>query len=182
MAFSALLDTCVLYPAHLRDTLLRLAERELYVPRWSFHIRQELIRNIIERGVSEVAVTRLLDSMLEAFPEADVMGYESLIESMTCQEKDRHVLAAAVRAKTPALVTFNIRDFPAASVEKFGVEVVHPDDFLLDLLDLAPRIVIDDLHAQAARNRREPQTWSALLDVLERAGVPKFVSEVRRRQ
>ena len=27
MAFTVVLDTCVLYPAHLRDTLLRLAER-----------------------------------------------------------------------------------------------------------------------------------------------------------
>lgn len=42
MTFPALLDTCVLYPAYLCDTLLRLAEAEAYRPLWSFDIVREL--------------------------------------------------------------------------------------------------------------------------------------------
>lgn len=38
MTFPALLDTCVLYPAYLCDTLLRLAEAEAYRPLWSADI------------------------------------------------------------------------------------------------------------------------------------------------
>jgi hypothetical protein len=36
--FSAVLDTNVLYPFSLRDTLLRLAELDLYTPLWSARI------------------------------------------------------------------------------------------------------------------------------------------------
>ena len=42
MAFSVAPDTCVLYPAHRRDTLLRLAESSLYRPLWSSEILAEL--------------------------------------------------------------------------------------------------------------------------------------------
>jgi hypothetical protein len=66
--------------------------------------------------------------MTAAFPDAE------LATSRTCDPKDRR-LAAAVRANAGAIVTFNTSDFPNHSVEPFALEVVHPDTFLLDLLD-----------------------------------------------
>jgi hypothetical protein len=48
------------------------------------------------------------------------------------------VLAAAVRANVEVLVTFNLRDFPAPALEPFDIIAVHPDEFLLDQLDLYP--------------------------------------------
>jgi hypothetical protein len=36
--------------------------------------------------------------MRRAFPDAEVRGYENLVETMTCDPKDGHVLAAAVRS------------------------------------------------------------------------------------
>lgn len=181
MAFAVVLDTCVLYPANLRDSLLRIAEAELYVPQWSAGILDEMSRNLLERGITERSVEGLLVAMAAAFPEAAVTGYDELIDSMTCHEKDRHVLAAAVRAKASALVTFNVTDFPSTSVDHLDIDVVHPDDFLLDLLDLAPRVVVAALRTQVAQNRREPLSWTSLLEVLARAGVPRFVAELRRR-
>ena len=109
MALDVVLDTCVLFPAHLRDTLLRLAEIELFVPVWSAHITDELERNLIEYRIAPTAVARLTALMTEAFPDASVTAYEDLIPSMTCHEKDRHVLAAAVRSGATAVVTFNLQ-------------------------------------------------------------------------
>lgn len=182
MAFTVVLDTCVLYPAHLRDTLLRLAVLGLYRAQWSDDILNELDRNLVGAGISPASVAHLLEQMRAAFLDASVRGYEALIPSMACDDKDRHVLAAAVRADAAAIVTFNVRDFPPESTDPFQVEVIDPDTFLLDQLDLSPRAVLEQLEAQAAANRREPKSVPALLDALARGGVPRFADEVRRRR
>jgi hypothetical protein len=104
-----------------------------------------------------------------------------LIDAMTCDAKDRHVLAAAVRADAAAIVTFNVSDFPASSVDHLAIQVLHPDDFLLDLLDLAPQAVLGELERQAAANTRAPTTLTTLLEVLARAGAERLADEVRRR-
>ncbi|MGB3409911.1 MAG: hypothetical protein WBA45_01835 [Microthrixaceae bacterium] len=78
-------------------------------------------------------------------------------------------------------MTFNTSDFPDNSTEPYAIEVIHPDTFLLDLLDLAPSAVVDELSRQAAANRQSPRTLSQILDALERGGAPAFADEVRRR-
>nr|WP_296071652.1 hypothetical protein [uncultured Actinoplanes sp.] len=58
VAFPAFLDTCVLYPAYLCDTLLRLAEASAYRPLWSADVFAELRRNLIEPGLTPYRVDR----------------------------------------------------------------------------------------------------------------------------
>lgn len=82
---------------------------------------------------------------------------------MTNDPKDRHVLAAAVRASAEVIVTFNLRDFPDSAVKPYDVAAVHPDDFLLDQLDLYPRLTIEALRLEAASYRREPTTVRGVL-------------------
>jgi hypothetical protein len=79
MAFPAFLDTCVLYPAYLCDTLLRLAEAEAYRPLWSADVLAELHRNLVARGLGPDRVDRRIAQMSRSFPDAVVTGYESLI-------------------------------------------------------------------------------------------------------
>lgn len=157
MAFPAFLDTCVLYPAYLCDTLLRLAEAGAYRPLWSADVLTELRRNLIEVGIAADQVDYRISQMRETFPGAAVAGYESLIEAMTNDPKDRHVLAAAVRANAEVIVTFNTNDFPEHALKDYEITAVHPDDFLLDQLDLYPGVTLDVLHQQVAAYRHEAE-------------------------
>jgi hypothetical protein len=106
------------------------------------------------------------------FGDAWVTAYEPLLAQMTNDPKDRHVLAAAVRSGAQAIVTYNSRHFPEASLEPWGIEVHGPSTFLKQQYDLNPDVVIDKLHAQAANLGR---SLSDLLKVLRRA-VPSFVA------
>ncbi|WP_363259472.1 PIN domain-containing protein [Hamadaea sp.] len=57
MTLSVLLDTCVLFPMYLRDSLLRLAAADLYRPHWSPQILDELHRVLVREGATSAPVT-----------------------------------------------------------------------------------------------------------------------------
>lgn len=181
MAFLAVLDACALYPFSLRDTLLRLAERELYDPRWSAEILEEMRQNLVERyGATDQQANRVVAAMTAAFDGAIVPTglIEQLIPAMTNHEKDRHVLAAAQACGAEAIITFNLRDFPEDSTAPLGIDAIHPDEFLQTLLAIDPPGVVRALEQQAADLANPPWTFDDLLDALDRA-VPNFVQAVR---
>jgi len=108
-------------PLSTRDLLLRGAERYLYEVRWSVKIIEEVHSNLVEdQRCTEEQARYLTDQMASAFPEAIVTGYERLIEAMTNDEADRHVLAAAITAGADVIVTDNVRHFPPAGVRGEG--------------------------------------------------------------
>ena len=73
MPFAAVLDASVLYPFPLRDTLLRVAEIELYDPYWSQRILDEVARNLVaDARASKQQARRLTDAMSVAFDGATV--------------------------------------------------------------------------------------------------------------
>lgn len=155
--FSALLDACVLVPVALADTLLRLAEADLYRPLWSQLILDEMVTTIedIHPALSGGPARRRAQTMDRAFDDARVRGWEPLVEGIALPDQgDRHVVAAAVRGQADLIVTANLSDFPATCLEPLGLEAQSPDDFLLNQLDLDPDVVIATLHAQAAAARR----------------------------
>ena len=180
MSFSVLLDTCVLYGTYLNDLFLRLAQAGTYRPLWSDDILDELERNLIKNGAAEpILARRRVSAMREFFKDARVIGYRELEAAMTCDPKDRHVLAAAVRANAAILLTFNLKDFPRRATDDFDIEVVHPDEFLLDQLGLYESVVIDTLKVQSAGYRHAEMTIYELLNCLEKSGVPQFSGTVR---
>lgn len=174
------LDTCALYGAYLCDTLLCLAEAGTYRPLWSAGVLDELERNLLERGLPKEAVSYRVREMRRSFPDAEVRGYENLVESMTCDPKDRHVLAAAVRGDAEVLITFNTRDFPEGSTVAYDITIVHPDDFLLDQLDLYPGATMAALRTQACGYKHPEMGVEDLLGRLASAGVSRFAAEARR--
>jgi hypothetical protein len=62
------------------------------------------------------------------------------------------------------------------------VDAVHPDDFLLDQLDMFPVHVETALFNQVRAASRPALSYAGLLLRLQRAGVESFVDEVRRRR
>jgi hypothetical protein len=184
--YAAVLDTCVLYPATLRDILLCLAQAGLYRPLWTSDILFELHRNLVNRPgpgsgqEREAKIARLVNEMTAAFEDALVSGHEPLIATMSNHFQDRHVLAAAVRAGADAVVTFNLDDFPAESTTPLEIEAVHPDEFLLNQLDLDPPLVLRALERQVAGNRRPPTSVKDLCDSMERHQLPRFAVELRQ--
>jgi len=145
----AVLDACVLVPYPLYDTLLRLAEAGLFVPAWSEQILEETLRALITKlGIAPASANRRITLMKKAFDGAMAQGFEETIPLMTNDPKDRHVLAAAVHYGASVIVTANTADFPEPSTSPYEIEVIHPDDFLLNLLNQQPRTVINILREQ----------------------------------
>lgn len=183
--FSVILDACVLAQRAVCDTLLRAAEADLYRVQWSPAILLETERTLQRllaragRPDAERRAQRLIAELRAVFPEAQVSGYADLVSAMRNDEKDRHVLAAAVAGHAQAIITWNTRHFPAAACAPYGIAILTPDEFLSDLFDLAPDLLCDILRAQAAFLTRPPQPFAALLDHLSR-DVPVFIVAVRR--
>jgi hypothetical protein len=98
--------------------------------------------------------------MTEAFPEAAVTDYEHLVGAMRNDPKDRHVIAAAVKAGAQVVVTDNTRDF---SMMPDGIEAQTADDFLCNLFDLSPDRMMLALEKICARRTRPPNEIKPLV-------------------
>ena len=101
MRFVVVYDACVLYPAPLRDFLVRLATTGLFAARWSDQIHAEWIRSVKAKrqDIDKIQLERTRDLMNQAVPDCLVTGHEQLIPALKLPDPDdRHVLAAAIVA------------------------------------------------------------------------------------
>lgn len=135
--FTCVLDTNVIFPIEIRDLLFWFAYFELFTPKWSNHIFDEWEDVMKRKGVSEKEIKKRSEVANLAFPDALVDNYESLIDGLTLpDEKDRHVLAAAIKTNANIIVTNNLKDFPDEYLSTFGLKAKLPDDFIADIIDL----------------------------------------------
>ena len=181
--FTAIYDACVLYPAPLRSFLMYLAQTDLFRARWTNDFHEEWMRSVVRDfpDISREKVERVRDLMNAHVRDCLVTNYESLIPSLTLPDADdRHVLAAAIRAQADVIVTFNLRYFPDESLRPYGIEAQHPDDFLNYQFDLAPNLVCLAARRQRESLKNPPQSVDEFLEVLERQGLTKIVSCLRK--
>lgn len=173
---TVVLDACVLIPIRLTTSLLWLAEAGLFQPLWSDRILDEVERNLPKCGVPPAQAARRVGMMRDAFnADALVEGFDELINEMTCDWKDRHVLAVAVHDHADALVTFNLKDFPAHATNPYEIEVLHPDPFLCEMLAERPAEVTTVFATRVMDLRRPPETVLGWLAGLT-ATVPTFAN------
>ena len=121
---TALYDASVLYPSLTRNLLVHLATSGLVAARWTEQIQDEWTRNLLldraDLTPERLARTRRL--MEVAVPDAHVVGYQPLIETLTLPDPDdRHVLAAAIFGEVDVLVTWNLRHFPEEAMVSSGI-------------------------------------------------------------
>ncbi len=118
--------------------------------------------------------------MNDAVRDCIVSGYEDLIDSLTLPDPDdRHVLTAAIRGGAEVIVTYNLKDFPAAALAPFDIKALHPDDFLFSLFEQAQGPVCAAVNRQREGLRKPPKTAEELLATLENQGLTQVVSRLR---
>ena len=173
MRFVVVYDACVLYPAPLRDFLMRLATTGLFSAKWTDQIHDEWIRNVVKRRPElkeHLQRTRAL--MDDAVPDCLIENYEPLIEGLELPDpNDRHVLAAAIRAGAQIIVTFNLKDFPEDVLSRFGIEAVNPDTFVEQQMDLHEGLVVGVAKSHRESLRNPPKSPDDYLESLSAQGL-----------
>lgn len=182
MAFTVVYDACVLYPAPLRDLLMRIAVSGIVRARWTERILDECFGNL-ERNRPDLSPTLLKRTrarMCEAVPDCIVhaAGLVSVTVNLPDVD-DKHVLEAAVTCGAQAIVTFNLKDFPAQATHPLGIEAKHPDDFVLDSIGLNPALLLRILDDQATALKHPTRTRNELLSILLEQGLPQSVAKFR---
>ncbi len=149
--YTAILDAHVLYPQLIRDTLLSLAVERLYHARWSATIHAEWTRNLAEdRPELAAKLSLVVERMNASVSDCLLTNYEKLANSIELPDPDdRHLVAAAIVGHADAIVTFNTKDFPKTVLAPYGIEVQHPDEFLMNQLQLP------EIPASAANVRQQ---------------------------
>ena len=181
--YPVVLDACVLYPSFLRDLLIRLGLTGLYQPKWSATIEDEWQRNLLANrtDLTPEQIQHTAALMNKAVPDAMITGFEPLIDSVDLPDvDDRHVVAASVRSNSEIIVTFNLKDFPAPALNAFGIEALHPDDFVMDLFDLNRALVLSAVTTQRSNLRRPPMSVDEYLEALLRQGMAQTVKELSK--
>ena len=175
--FGAVLDACAIFPASLRDTLLRAVEANLYKLQITDEILEEMRRNLVNKGMPEAKAQKLTNVIRKQFSKAFVTEHRPLTTLMPVNEKDKHVLAAAVASGARVIVTQNLKDFPPHLLASFNIKALSPDEFLVRLWRLDSKRMIQIMIEQASELRNPSRTVSEVLDALM-LHAPKFVSLV----
>jgi predicted nucleic acid-binding protein len=178
----AILDANVLYPFLLRDLLLTLAQHYLYQPKWSDDIEREWSNHLIQDrpDIEPDKIKRITYEMNRSFNNAKVYGYEEIENDLQLPDPDdRHVLAAAIVAKADFIVTFNIKDFDKTELTRHGIEAVHPDEFILKMIDRDADRVKEAIGKLINRRKNPPVSVNELINRIQNNGLTQSAKRLR---
>jgi len=161
---------------------MHLALTDLFRAKWTDAIHEEWMRNVLQDrpDLNRKQLERTKELMNAHVLDCLVTGYEELIPSITLPDpNDRHVLAAAIKGRSDVIVTFNLGDFPAATLSKHGIEPRHPDDFVMRLVDVAADIVCGAAKRHRESLKKPPKSVDEYLATLEQQGLAQTVARLR---
>ena len=176
------LDACVLYPAAQRDLFMWLAATGAIRAHWTDDIHEEWMRNVAQDfGIARPVLERVRRLMDEAADDALIRGYRRQERLFPLTDaKDRHVAAAAFRARQRAAVehvtilTWNIKDFDRTELSAAGLSVVTPDVFLTELIRGSPEAVRAAFDRMRENLRKPKKTFDECVDALAAQGLKRF--------
>jgi hypothetical protein len=173
--YTVLLDANVLYSVAISDALMEVAATGIYAAKWSKAIDDEWVRNLAKnKKRAEADFHTRRDSMHDACPDWEVPeeGWRLIEPCLSLPDvNDRHVLAAAVAGHADSIVTINIKDFPSSILEPLGITALHPDEFLLQQLQLEPLVVLPAFKSMRTRLKNPAFTPEKFVDAMERNGL-----------
>ncbi len=156
MAFVVVYDANALYPDRLRDLLIRVAQAGMVQAKWTHQILDETFRNVVANNphLSAERLKRTRELMLRAIRDGLVTGHEPLIDCLDLPDSDdRHVLAAAIKARAQTIV--------------------------LDLIDLKKTTVFGVVQRMADATKNPPLSVDEVLTWLSRCGLVESVDALR---
>lgn len=170
--FTCVLDTNVIYPVDIRDILFWFAHYELFTPKWSTHIFDELEKVMTRKGIPAEVIQKQISRANTAFPDALVQNYEALIETLELPDPDdRHVLAAAIKTNANVIVTNNLEDFPEDYLASFGLSAKSADDFITDLIDLNHGAAVEAFRSLVLNRTNPDLDEYEVLDIFRNRGL-----------
>lgn len=182
--FTVFIDANVFFGARLRSLVLFLAQSKMFRARWTDKVHEEWMRNVAEkRNIDILRLEKIRTLIDRSVLNCLVTGYEGIEASLDLPDPDdRHILAAAVKTRADMILTFNDRDFPAHIVEPLGIEICHPDEFLLDQFGISEELFIAYVRADFQHYKAPAMTFGNYVEDLRKAGVPKtaqVINELR---
>lgn len=170
--FTCVLDTNVMYPLWIRDLLLWFAHYDLFTPKWSKHIFDEWLDVMLRKEISEKEAQKRINFVTEAFPDAFVENYEPLIGTLDLpDEKDKHVLAAAIKTNANLIVTNNLKHFPKEYLAGYGLSAKTVDDFFTDIIDLNQKTSLKAFRDLVLNKKNPPLDEYEVLDIFRSNGL-----------
>ena len=182
--YTALLDANVLYSVAISDALMEVAATGIYAAKWSKAIDDEWVKNLAKnKNRAEADFYTRRDFMHDACPDWEVTedGWKLIEPCLSLPDmKDRHVLAAAIAGHADCIVTINIKHFPASVLDPLGITALHPDEFVLQQLELEPLVVLPAFKVMRARLKNPAFTPEKFVDAMERNGLIQTAAFLRQ--
>ena len=118
--------------------------------------------------------------METVFPDARTLIDKAQKTPINLPDKDDvHVVEAAINSGANYLITFNLKDFPKDELGIYKIEAIHPDDFVCQMLDNFPDVVLEAFHNQVSLLKKPAKTANEVLIALSRCGLPKTENKLR---
>jgi len=181
--YTAVLDACVLYQLAIADSLMSIAVTGLFAAKWTQKIEEEWIESLEKNRPDlkgKLATRR--DSMREAVPDWEISeaAWNSIASSLTLPDpNDVHVLAAAIAGHADCIVTRNQRDFPASIMDVHGIDILDPDEFIINQWDLENVPVMAAFKGMRARRKKPTESVEDFALTLEKYGLPATAQKIR---